>query len=208
MTDMRQMTIQDIPQESTRRKTTVRIREFRKLRGLTLLQLAEKIGTTPQTVQRLETDNMTVSLHWLDKISAALTVDPADLISERGDTPIPMIGRLGSSGRVSAAEDQIGANYRLEVPASAPVAVRVDIGTGPYEAGSVLIASRFRPEDIENAHGTDCIAEIEGGKLMLRRLMRVAPGRWTLIPLEAGGEILSHVPLAWAARVIMAIRYY
>ena len=37
-----------------------RIRELRKRRGMTLQQVADIVRTTPQTVQRLETANMTV----------------------------------------------------------------------------------------------------------------------------------------------------
>ena len=48
------------------REMQTRIREFRKLRGMTLKELADKIKTTPQTVQRLETANMTVSMEWLE----------------------------------------------------------------------------------------------------------------------------------------------
>lgn len=57
-----------------------RIREVRKNRGFTLKELARKIETTPQTVQRLETANMTVSMKWLEKIAAALRVAPHDLL--------------------------------------------------------------------------------------------------------------------------------
>lgn len=57
------------------------IRERRKLLGMTLRQLAEATGTTPQTIQRLETGNMTVSLEWMDKIAHALDTDPAKLLA-------------------------------------------------------------------------------------------------------------------------------
>ena len=76
-----------------------RIREFRKLRGMTLKELADKIKTTPQTVQRLETANMTVSTDWLEKIARALLVEPADLIGNRSSREIRLIGRVGEQGR-------------------------------------------------------------------------------------------------------------
>lgn len=63
------------------------IREFRKSRGMTLKQLADKINTTPQTVQRLETDNMTVSMAWLEKIAIALQVEPYKLLTPINDLP-------------------------------------------------------------------------------------------------------------------------
>lgn len=57
-----------------------RIREVRKARGYTLAQVAKATGTTPQTISRLETDDMTVSVPWLEKIGAALGVDPYALM--------------------------------------------------------------------------------------------------------------------------------
>ena len=61
-------------------RTTTRIRELRKARGLTLQQLAEIVGTTAQTIQRLETDNMSVSVDWLQRIAPALGVAPPILL--------------------------------------------------------------------------------------------------------------------------------
>jgi transcriptional regulator with XRE-family HTH domain len=55
---------------------TTQIRAVRKARGFTLKDLANAIGTTPQTVQRLETANMTVSLEWLQRIADALGIQP------------------------------------------------------------------------------------------------------------------------------------
>jgi transcriptional regulator with XRE-family HTH domain len=64
-------------------KPATRIRVIRKQQGLTLKQIAYAIGTTPQTAQRLETGNMTVSMEWLEKIARALDVPIADLLVER-----------------------------------------------------------------------------------------------------------------------------
>lgn len=61
-----------------------RIRISRKDRGLTLKEVAAAIGTTPQTLQRLETDNMTVSIEWLFKIAKALGVPPSELLVDPG----------------------------------------------------------------------------------------------------------------------------
>lgn len=59
----------------------LRIREQRKACGLTLKQLADKVGTTPQTIQRLETANMSVTIEWLSKIANALNLKVSDLIA-------------------------------------------------------------------------------------------------------------------------------
>lgn len=54
--------------------TGARLRELRKASGRTLRDLAAVMGTTPQTVQRLEVATMTVSLEWLEKYCKALDV--------------------------------------------------------------------------------------------------------------------------------------
>jgi transcriptional regulator with XRE-family HTH domain len=61
-----------------------RIRMFRKQRVMTLKQLAYAIGTSPQTMSRLETDQMTLSMDWLEQICAALEIKPSELFGDEG----------------------------------------------------------------------------------------------------------------------------
>jgi transcriptional regulator with XRE-family HTH domain len=68
--------------EGTPRQFRTRIRELRKISGLTLKELADSMGTTPQTVQRLETDSMTVSMEWIFRFAQALRVQPSELLSD------------------------------------------------------------------------------------------------------------------------------
>jgi transcriptional regulator with XRE-family HTH domain len=185
-----------------------RIREFRKLRGMTLKELADKIKTTPQTVQRLETANMTVSMEWLEKIARALLVEPADLIGPRSSREIRLIGRIGDQGRVNKVQNDNGNLVHLDVPADNPIAARLDATIGYFAAGTILIANRFREEDLQNAHGVDCLVCVENGAVLLRRLIRGKASSWTLVPHDSGVEISYDQTIEWAARIIMAIKYY
>lgn len=185
-----------------------RIREFRKLRGMTLKELADKIKTTPQTVQRLETANMTVSTDWLEKIARALLVEPADLIGNRSSREIRLIGRVGEHGRINRVVDSQTSVIHLEVPADNPIAARLDTTVGYFEAGTVLIANRLRDEDVDNAHGVDCLVAVVDGPILLRRMIRGRNGGWTLVPHDSGAEIQYDQTIAWAARIIMSIRYF
>lgn len=56
-----------------------RLRALRIARDLKLHEIALMMRTTPQTVQRLETGNMTMTLQWLDRFLYALAV-PAEAI--------------------------------------------------------------------------------------------------------------------------------
>jgi len=85
--------LSDTPQRATNRgpgrhrlalDTAANVRAYRKLRGMTLLQIAGICGTTPQTIQRLETANMTMSLDWLQALADALKVEPYQLVGGQG----------------------------------------------------------------------------------------------------------------------------
>lgn len=66
------------------------------------------MGTTPQTVQRLETANMTMSLEWLGQYLAALGMDFTDLagaeIERRGRHRTAQALRK-QADRIEAGED-------------------------------------------------------------------------------------------------------
>jgi len=87
-----------------------RIRKLRKTRGWTLQQLADLIGTTPQTVQRLETANMTVSMDWLQKFANAFNVSPVDLMKESTPRDIECIGEIGHDGSLDNSLTGVLAN--------------------------------------------------------------------------------------------------
>ncbi|KXJ55846.1 MAG: hypothetical protein AXW12_09545 [Thalassospira sp. Nap_22] len=53
---------------------------------MTQTALAQEIGTTPQTAQRLENGRITLTVEWAEKIAEALGVSPAYLL--RWDAPI------------------------------------------------------------------------------------------------------------------------
>ena len=59
-----------------------RIRDIRKQKGLTLAEVAASCRppTTAQTIGRLETGMRNLSLVWMNRIAAALAVDPALLV--------------------------------------------------------------------------------------------------------------------------------
>lgn len=57
-----------------------RIREIRESKGLSMAQVAEKIGTTQASVSRIETGQRELTEGWMRSIAKALEVDPIDLI--------------------------------------------------------------------------------------------------------------------------------
>ena len=60
-------------------RVAARLRAIRKAQDKRLTEVAEAMGTSPQTAQRLETANMTMSLEWLERFCAALGIEPEEL---------------------------------------------------------------------------------------------------------------------------------
>ena len=75
-----------------------RIRDIRRQKGLTLADLAAACSppTTAQTIGRLETGTRNLSLKWMEKIGAALGVDPETLVRSETTASIPVVATLMS----------------------------------------------------------------------------------------------------------------
>ena len=58
------------------KKVAIRIRDRRLKIGMTLKAVAYATCTTPQTIQRLETGGIRLTVEWMEKIAAALGVEP------------------------------------------------------------------------------------------------------------------------------------
>lgn len=98
-----------------------RIRALRKQRGLTLKQLAEMIGTTPQTAQRLEADTITLSVDWIERICAALQIKPYELFAD-GSLDEAIKARMAAEARLYTLQsglerfcDTVKATYAEEL---------------------------------------------------------------------------------------------
>jgi transcriptional regulator with XRE-family HTH domain len=118
-----------------------RIRLTRKLRGLTLQELADKVGTTPQTIQRLETNNMTVSIEWLERIGQALQVNPATLLISYKAPEVTVMGELVADGSIRRAAPDRLQKIEMSIPGEDPIAITVADRFGPHETGTILIGA-------------------------------------------------------------------
>jgi transcriptional regulator with XRE-family HTH domain len=62
------------------KKLGIRIREIRKAKAMTQLDLAHSIGKDQQSLQRLETGNINPSFFYLKEIAAGLEVSLQELL--------------------------------------------------------------------------------------------------------------------------------
>lgn len=93
-----------------------RIRELRKLRGLTQEDVASRISPdlTKGTVAKLETRQMALSADYILAISNILGVSPGELLTERSETrDLPVLGRVAAGNWREAIEE---ADERIAVP--------------------------------------------------------------------------------------------
>lgn len=65
------------------------IEKLREARGWARPELAKRMGTSPQQVERLEKGQRKLSQEWIDKAAHAFGVTPADIISEGVSLVVP-----------------------------------------------------------------------------------------------------------------------
>ena len=80
-----------------------RIRDVRRQKGVTLAEVAAACDppTTAQTVGRLETGMRNLSLDWMNRIAAALGVEPQMLLKGNDTAAAQIVARLTEAGAVS-----------------------------------------------------------------------------------------------------------
>lgn len=185
-----------------------RIRYLRKMRGWTLQKLADQVGTTAQTIQRLETSNMTVSLDWLQKVADAFNVSLVELISDNGVRDIPFLGVISTNACFTQTQEQTEHSaLNFDVPAADPVAVRIGDNIGAYKSGTILIADRLTGSDMTNVLGQDVLAALASDLIMLCRLIKGKDDSYTLVPILSGELIRYDQQLKWVGRIVMQVTY-
>ncbi|GMM60503.1 helix-turn-helix domain-containing protein [Novosphingobium pituita] len=185
-----------------------RIREIRRQKGLTLADVAARCQppTTAQTIGRLETGTRSLSLKWMNRIGAALAIDPELLVRAADDTQAEVIARLTPAGTEPIA---------TPVPAPLPdalygheglVALSVEASAGDWRAGDQIWLRRFDGEEIGRALNRDVLAPRPGGRFAFGRMIDHREGRLALLPPGPGQRQLVIDRPAWVAVAEVLIR--
>lgn len=190
-----------------------RIRDIRRQKGLTLADVAARCvpATTAQTIGRLETGTRNLSLVWMNRIAAALGVDPQLLV--RGDEAEQprMIARLLEHGAeaLTAPRDAIlptalGGEGRI-------VAMSVEAGAGEYRPGDQLWLRSAQREDFARLLNRDVLAPRPAGRFAFGRMIDLANNdqggkRIALLPPGAGTRQVVIENPAWLAVAEMLVR--
>lgn len=189
-----------------------RIRDIRKAKGMTLAELAEACSppTTAQTIGRLETGMRNLSIKWMDRIAAALEIDPQFLV-RADDTPQAMIvANLHSSG-----PDALSTPNEAVMPTelaqgdgenAAHMVLAVQESVGEFRPGDMLWLEQIAPDKAAHAINRDCLIPKPGGRFAFGRLI---DRKGTLVGILPPGfgqkqQVVDNPP--WIAVAQMLVR--
>lgn len=185
-----------------------RIRDIRKQKGWTLADLADACTppTTPQTVGRLETGMRNLSLRWMERIAAALDVDPEVLVrSENTEHPqvVASLGRDGAEALVSPRD----AILATELGGDGPLVVlTVEYPHGEYRPGDQLWLRQLAPEEAGRAVNRDVLVPRKGGRFAFGRLIDRKGSLVGILPPGHGEKQQVVENPAWVAVAEMLVR--
>jgi transcriptional regulator with XRE-family HTH domain len=182
-----------------------RIREVRRAKGLTLLDVAErcKPATTAQTIGRLETGTRTVSVGWLNRIAAALDVTAGDLVQLPGGAKLSVAAILGPDGAHAPTREAVAAPPVVE---DGMVAVQVDAAVGEYRSGDTLWCRRVAPDAFGQLLNRDVLVPRPAGRFIFGRCINRDGAMLQILPPGAGSkqQVIADPP--WAAYATKLVR--
>jgi len=186
-----------------------RIRDIRREKGLTLADVAARCDppTTAQTIGRLETGMRQLSLAWMNRIAAALDVEPELLVrGESGGQP-RLVARLVETGAEALAQprdailpSQLGGDGAL-------VALGVEASIGEYRPGDQLWLRQIEDEgEWSRLVNRDILAPRPAGRFAFGRLIDRDGRRIALLPPGLGQRQLVIDNPPWIAVAEMLVR--
>jgi len=185
-----------------------RIRDIRRHKGLTLADVAQRCSppTTAQTIGRLETGMRQLSLGWMNRIAAALGVDPEQLLRNQSSTEVHVIARLGDSGveTLAAPRDAI---LPIDLAGGGQlVALEVTATAGEFRTGDQVWLRQSDPDGYARLLNRDVLAPRPGGRFVFGRMIDRDPGRITLVPPGSGSRPVVCDDPPWLAAAEMLVR--
>ncbi len=190
-----------------------RIRAIRQAKGMTLADLAAACQppTTAQTIGRLETGTRNLSLVWMNRIAAALKVDPAVLV--RADTPdtpriVAALSAAGAEPLAAPREAMLPTDLVIDQNGAAPLVLEVTESIGEYRAGDLIWLQPSDPGSpaIARAINRDCLVPRSGGRFAFGRLIDRRGTLVGLLPPGAGQKQIVVDNPPWIALAVMLVR--
>jgi transcriptional regulator with XRE-family HTH domain len=179
-----------------------RIRDIRREKKLTLADVGARCTppTTAQTIGRLETGTRQLSLTWMNKIAAALGVEPELLVRSDGAETPRFVARLTADGaealpapRDAILPTMLGADHPL-------VVLAIETPAGLYRAGDQVWLRQHGPEDAAKLLNRDVLVPRSGGRFAFGRMIDRDEHRVALLPPDPGQRQIVIDNPAWIGR--------
>ena len=193
-----------------------RIREIRKAKGMTLAGLGAKCQppTTAQTIGRLETGMRTLSTKWMERIGAALGVDPQVLVGSDQAPRAQVVAELGLSDPevLKRPRDAILPSEMAVQQGDEPMLVlEVTAPVGEYRPGDTLWLRQIdawaaKDKDFLAAMNRDCLVPRPGGRFAFGRLIDRKGPLVGILPAQAGQKQQVIDNPDWIAVAVMLVR--
>jgi transcriptional regulator with XRE-family HTH domain len=182
-----------------------RIREVRRAKGLTLLDVAERCAppTTAQTIGRLETGTRTVSVGWLNRIAAALGVTAGDLVELPAHADLPVAAILSTDGASAPTREAFAAPPVVD---PLMVAIQVTAAAGEYRTGDSIWCRRIAPDDFAQLLNRDVLVPRPAGRFIFGRCINRDGAMLQILPPGAGSKQQVITDPAWAAYAVKLVR--
>jgi transcriptional regulator with XRE-family HTH domain len=189
-----------------------RIRDIRRQKGVTLAEVAAACDppTTAQTIGRLETGMRNLSLTWMNRIAAALEVEPELLVRGSDAAQPKIIARLTDSGAeaLTAERDAIlptalGSGQNASAPL---LCLEIESAQGEYRAGDQLWLRQVEPEQAAKLVNRDVLAPRPGGRFAFGRLIDRQGSKVGLLPPVLGQRQVVIDSPPWLAVAEMLVR--
>lgn len=185
-----------------------RIRDIRLQKGFTLADVAAACvpPTTAHTIGRLETGTRNLSLAWMNRIAAALQVEPELLLRSEAREPARIVAVLGEHG-VQAVHGALEPVLPAALSAGAPWQVMtVEVSCGEYRAGDQVWLRRYPSADAARLLNRDVLAPSPAGGFAFGRLLAHDDTGVTLLPPASGQRPILVEPPAGLAVAEMLVR--
>jgi transcriptional regulator with XRE-family HTH domain len=186
-----------------------RIRDVRREKGLTLAEVAARCAppTTAQTIGRLETGMRNLSLDWMNRIAAALQVEPELLLRAELPAEPKFIARLTEAGAeaLTSPRDAV-LPTALTGGGGALMALSIEASAGEFRAGDQVWLREVAREDHARQINRDVLVPRPGGRFAFGRLIDRDASRVALLPHGAGQRQVVIEHPAWLAVAEMLVR--
>jgi len=185
-----------------------RIRDIRKQKGLTLAEVAAACipPTTAQTIGRLETGTRNLSLVWMNRIGAALGVEPDRLVKGEEQTAPQVVARLTDSGAESLAKPRDAILPTELVETGDLICLIIEYSQGEYRSGDQLWMRKVNLDEASSLVNRDVLAPRSGGRFAFGRLIDQQGALVGLLPPGIGQRQIVIDGPSWMAVAEMLVR--